>query len=281
MIEGKPSRTAMSVAYIRAQHRETDAYPWILDDPYARLFVGEFWERIVSQSDQLYTPAMQAAARGFVCARQRYVEERLERGAFRQYALLGAGLDSFAWRRPDLARRQKVFEIDHPASQAFKLARAAAVGLPRPASVSYVAIDFEKETLKSALTRASFDWAAPTLFCWLGVTMYLTTEASEATLKTVAACGPGTEIAFSWCPDDSLLSALDRETKAIFAKMATSFGEPPDTTYTEESLKALVERCGLRLIDCPSRADIAARYFAGRSDGLAPYGMERVAIAAV
>jgi methyltransferase (TIGR00027 family) len=281
MIEGKPSRTAMSVAYIRAQHREVDAWPWIVDDPYARLFVGDFWDRIVKQSDDLYTPEMQAAARGFVAARLAYVEDRLTAGRFTQYAILGAGLDSFVWRRPDLVRRFRVFEIDHPASQAFKLARAAALGLPIRADVAYVAIDFEKETLAAALDRAGFDWTAPTLFCWLGVTMYLTTPATEATLKTIARCAPGSEIAFSWCPAPKTLSEFDRKTRAVFSKMATAFGEPPDTTYTEETLKGLIALCGLKLVDLPSTADIERRYFAGRTDGLKPYGMERVAIAGV
>jgi methyltransferase (TIGR00027 family) len=281
MIEGKPSRTAMSVAYLRAAHRELDAFPPILDDPYAQLFVGDFWDRIVRQSDDLYSPPMQAAARAFVAARQRYVEDRLEQGAFAQYVLLGAGLDSFVWRRPDLVRHTRVFEVDHPASQSFKLARAAAVGLPTRAEIAYVATDFERETLADALGRSGFDWTGPALFCWLGVTMYLTAPATEASLTTIAQCGPGTEIAFSWCPAPATLSPFDRETRAIFARMATSFGEPPDTTYTEESLRALIERCGLRLIGCPTTAEIEARYFAGRTDGLKPYGMERVAIAGV
>ncbi|MFN3958452.1 MAG: class I SAM-dependent methyltransferase [Parvularculaceae bacterium] len=281
MIEGKPSRTAMSVAYLRALHRERDDPPWVLDDPFARLFVREFWDRVVAQSDVLYTPAMQAAARAFIAARQRYVEERLEAGAFAQYVILGAGYDSFVWRRPDLVRRFRVFEVDHPASQAFKRARAGAIGLPRCEDVSYVAIDFEKETLISALERSGFDWTAPTFFGWLGVTMYLTTEATEATLRTVAACAKGSEIGFSWCPDPAGLSAFDRETRAVFAKMAASFGEPADTTYTEETLKALVARGDLRLLDLPAPADIGRRYFADRKDGLSPYGLERVAVAGV
>jgi methyltransferase (TIGR00027 family) len=104
-----------------------------------------------------------------VCTRSRYAEDRLAAGAFAQYVILGAGLDSFAWRRPDLLRSLRVFEVDHPASQAWKLERVRDLALPLSDSQVFVPVDFEAEPLRDALRTAGFDWGQPALFSWTGV----------------------------------------------------------------------------------------------------------------
>ena len=115
-----------------------------------------------------------------------------------QYVMLGAGLDSFAWRRPDLLGQLRVFEVDHPASQAWKLQRVDDLGLPTHEHHVFVAVDFEVQSLRDGLDAAGFDWSQPTMFSWLGVIVYLTMDAVESTLRTVAECRSGSEVVFEY-----------------------------------------------------------------------------------
>ena len=117
---------------------------------------------------------------------------------FTQYVILGAGLDSFAWRRPGALTRLTVYEIDHPATQAWKRQRAEVVALPRSDRHAFAPIDFETQTLGEGLQAARIDWAAPTLFAWLGVAPYLTADAITATLETIATAGPGSELVLTY-----------------------------------------------------------------------------------
>ena len=115
-----------------------------------------------------------------VCVRGRLAEDQLDAGAFTQYVILGAGLDSFAWRRPDLLRCLRVFEVDHPASQAWKRERVRDLALPLSDSQVFVAVDFEADPLPGALGAAGFDWARPAMFSWTGVAPYLTGSSTAA-----------------------------------------------------------------------------------------------------
>lgn len=222
---------------------------------------------------------MMSLVRAYVAARQRFMEDRLIAGGFAQYVILGAGLDSFVWRRPDLARRMSIFEIDHPSTQNWKRARAEGLGMTLPRRHQFVPIDFERETLGDALDRASFDWAVPTFFSWLGVTMYISAAAAEATLKTVARARPGSEIVFTYSPSREELDATDAHMRDIFIDIATAAGEPPMTDFSQGEIKALVAGCGLSLAANPTRDDLVELYFRDRADGLRPYQMERIAAA--
>lgn len=279
MIEGEPSRTAMMTAMARAAHRLLDDRPWLVDDPFGMMLIGPKWREVFDARASGYTPDMMAEIRAFVAARARYAEDRLEAGDFSQYVILGAGLDSFVWRRPDLCRRLKVFEVDHPASQNWKRKRIEALGLPSPKSLVYAAVDFEKETLKDGLGRAGFDWRAKTFFIWTGVTMYISVAASEATLSTVARCAKGSEIAFTYAPDKRELDERALLMRARFAEIATAAGEPPMTTFSEEALGALVRGAGLSLVANPTFEEFHALFFESRRDGLKAYKLERIAAA--
>ena len=118
------------------------------------------------------------------------------------------GWTPFTWRRPYLLRSLRVFEVDHPVSQDYKRERIAALGLPESDALAWAPVDFERETLRDGLTRAGFDWSRPACFSWLGVTMYLTIEAVEATLRTIAECAPGSEVVFSYGRTDEHLDDI-------------------------------------------------------------------------
>ncbi len=119
----------MMAAVVRGRHRLEDAPPWILDDPMALEFVGPSWRDMAAWSDARYSRELGRQLRAAITVRSRYAERRLELGRFGQYVLLGAGLDSFRWRRPDLLGPMRMFEVDHPASQAWKRGRMEVMGL--------------------------------------------------------------------------------------------------------------------------------------------------------
>src|SRR5215472_16931802 len=150
-------------------------------------------------------PSRTAMLSATLCTRSRYAEDRLVGGEFTQYVNLGAGLDSFAWRRPDLLSSLRVFEVDHPASQAWKLERARDLALPLSDSQVFVPADFEAEPLQDALHTAGFDWRHPALFSWTGVAPYLTAQAIESTLRTIAGVAAGSEVVFSYRVEESVL----------------------------------------------------------------------------
>jgi methyltransferase (TIGR00027 family) len=195
--------------------------------------------------------------------------------------ILGTGLDSFAWRRPDLLGSLTVFEVDHPASQAWKLERVRELGLPLSASQVFVPVDFEAEPVQDVLGAAGFDWAQPAMFCWTGVAPYLTAQAIESALRTIAAAAPGSEVVFSYRAEDAVLDDAGTEYARIYTPIAASVGEPLQPGWPVSEIERLISRCGLKVVDHPARADLQQRYFAGRADGLRPYTFETLVAARV
>ena len=271
----------MLAAVARGQHRLKDPFPWVLDDPFAMLLVGPGWAQLVALAEALFPENLQREVRAWAAVRSRYAEDRLTQGAFTQYVMLGAGLDSLAWRRPDLLGAVTMFEVDHPASQAWKRERVDALGLPVNDRHLFVPIDFEVESLGAGLDAAGFDWAQPTLFSWLGVMLYLTTEAVETTLRTSTACPSGSEVVFTYRADESVLDDAGREFAQIFEPLAAQSGEPAQPGRSGKEIEGLVTGCGLRVEELPNRATIVSRYFEQRSDALVPSSFEGLAVAAV
>jgi methyltransferase (TIGR00027 family) len=280
-MEAAPSRTAMFAAVSRGLFRMEATPPWVLDDALALVLVGPVWQELHDRLDPLFPGQVARESRAFVCARSRYAEDRLAAGAFTQYVILGAGLDSFAWRRPDLLRSFRVFEVDHPASQAWKLERAGDLGLPLSDSQVFVPVDFEAEPLRDALRAAGFDWGQPALFSWTGVAPYLTAQAIESTLGTTAGAAPGSEVVFSYRAEESVLDGVGREFIRIYAALAASVGEPLQPGWPVIEIERLISRCGLKVVDHPARADLEQRYFADRTDGVRPYTVETLVTARV
>ena len=280
----RPSRTALKTAYYRALHHLDDG-PKLLDDPYAhRLLttveVAAMRERVLADGRDFGVAAddpetllrrtvrtMTPAA--FVLARARYTEDRLaaavEQGVD-QYVLVGAGLDTFAFRRTDLGDCVRVFELDHPGSQSDKRARLAAAGVADPPNLHFGTVDFERESVADALGRLPFDAGRPAVFAWLGVTMYLTRQAIERTWQALrAVAAPGSELVFDFVDPASLASAspiaqrLRERTRAI--------GEAMITGLDPGALGADLAASGWTLVEQLDRDEIHRRYFAARTDG--------------
>jgi len=280
MEDGKPSRTAFAAAGYRATHQLFDR-PIVLRDPHAiAIMGGEAGSVIDGQRFQEYV-RVSAPMRAQIVARSLFAEETLgqavERGV-RQYVLLGAGLDTFAYRNPwpDV----RVFEVDYPATGEWKRERLASAGIVAR-NVAYAGLDFEHETLAVGLERAGFDLGKPAVFAWLGVTVYLTREAIEAMLRAVAALGEGTEIVFDYGePREQLPEMLQAKIQARMAVLAAA-GEPWVSFFAPADVRALLDGAGFSEIEDLTGLDMNRRWFKDRTDGLAAWPLAHVVRARV
>jgi methyltransferase (TIGR00027 family) len=277
----EPSNTAKMAALARGLHRLRHDPPWVLDDPFAIPLIGPAWEDLFAAVNPMFPLPVQEAVIGYMTVRSRYAEDRLAAGKFAQYVILGAGLDSFAWRRPDMLKRLTVVEVDHPATQAWKQDRAAAIALPRSERHVFAAIDFETDTLRDGLDAVAFDWSVPTLFAWIGVAQYLTAEAIEATLRTIGDAGQGSEIVVSYLATRPSLNEIDATYLQVVTALASQSGEPLLTAWTPEEAAAAITGCGLEVVDHPDHEALADRYFARRADGVLPASIEGLITARV
>ena len=294
------SRTALAAALMRAIHTRLD-HPRVIDDAWGDRLVSDaekadLAQRVRSEAsveararldalgsdrDVIDTVLHRHPSYGGVVLRSRWAEDALAgavaNGA-RQYVLLGAGLDSFCVRQPDFAHALAVFEVDHPASQASKRARLA--GTDVPPNVRFVAADLAREDLGAGLAAAGFRSDVPSFFSWLGVTVYLTRDANEATLRAVASCaGAGSEIAFTYV-DQRALDAGAPQLDARRTQRAAQ-GEPWLSGFDPTTLADDLRRCGLALVEDLDGDALTARYCGGRSDGLAAARVGHVARARV
>jgi len=203
-------------------------------------------------------------------SRSRYTEDRLEeaiRQGVKQYVLLGAGLDTFAFRRPDILKVMQVFEVDHPVTQAMKRARIALAGWDVPPQLHFVPVDFNQESLADALRRSSYNPHTLSLFSWLGVTYYLTREVVYATLKTITRIAPvGSTIIFDYMDADAFIPEKAARRIQLMQHGARRVGEPMKTGFDPQTLADDLNRVGLSLQENLSPSDIEGRYFQGRTD---------------
>jgi len=208
-------------------------------------------------------------------ARSRYVEERLDQlvdDGLAQYVLLGAGMDSFALRRPDLVDRLTVFEIDHPGTQNRKRKRLRKLGLSEPSNVKYVQVNFETETLRDALTRSGFDSGKLSLFAWMGVLPYLTQESIVSTFKSVAdRAAPGSEIVFDALDRAAFTKGKDTPIGRRMFRAAKKWGEPMISGFDPPEINQLLTAAGFETLEVVTPEAFKELWFAGRSDGLAPW----------
>ena len=270
MTEPLRNRTAAGVAWLRAVHQLLDGQPRILDDPAIVTLLGpQGVERLHAESDR----ASSKGARGLrvhVVLRSRVAEDHLrlsiDRGVT-QYVLLGAGYDTFIVRQPEWARALHIVEVDRPAIQEEKYGRLADAGLVVSDNVQFAPIDFENETLAQGLARNGVSLDRPTFFSWLGVTMYLTEAAIDATLRTVVATPPGSEIVFTYADPtphpDSVMGA------PRLADLAASVGEPWLSYFTPDVLEQKLRAFGFGEVEFVT-PEMVAGYFSHRTDELEP-----------
>lgn len=281
MQEGKFSRTAERVAIRRAAHQLLDE-PKVLDDPLALRIIGSEAAAVL-RSDPKEHHAFSRAFRAFMAARSRFAEDELARAVetgvsqdgvsqhrVTQCVILGAGLDTFAYRNPHPGLR--VFEIDHPATQAWKREQLEAAGIPIPPSLTFVPVDFEHQTLADALARSGLNTNAPAFFSWLGVTPYLTREACMTTLSVIAKMPAGSGVVFDFAIAPALLNAGQRQALEALSKRVAAAGEPFQLFFDPTKLQHELKTLGFHSTEFLQGAQINARYFQNRADGLCVRG---------
>jgi methyltransferase (TIGR00027 family) len=265
-----PDSTAVRVALWRALHVEIDAPPHVFED--------EVGMKLAAPDDGWQTrPDMSAFTRPFrasIVARARFIEdlvaEQVGRGVG-QYVILGAGLDTFAQRRPELASRMRVFEIDRPGPQAWKRRRLVDLGYGIPSYLRLVPVDFEAgDPWWERLTSSGFDPREPAVVASSGVSMYLTRDANKATLRQIASLAPGSTLAMSFLlpiemTDPEVRPGMER---AVAGSQAS--GTPFISFFTPADMLAMARDAGFKEVQHVSAATLAQRYFAGRTDGLRP-----------
>ena len=267
MQEGKFSRTAHRVAIRRAAHQLLDQ-PRVLDDPLALRIIGSEAEKDL-RSNPKEDHAFARAFRAFMAARSRYAEDELARAVGRgvtQYVVLGAGLDTFAYRNPHAGLR--VFEVDHPDTQAWKREQLQEAGIAISPSLTFVPIDFERQTLADGLGQNGFDAGAAAFFSWLGVTPYLTREACMSTLSFIAKMRASSGVVFDFAIDRSLLNAGQRQALDALSERVARYGEPFQLFFDPAKLQQDLEALGFHRTEFLQSKELNDRYFKDRKDGL-------------
>lgn len=270
MIIGKPSATAYRVAIRRATHQLLD-HPRVFEDPLAiKILTRDLVPELEEPQEE---GVMGRSLRAFIAVRSRYAEDQLEeayRRGVRQYVVLGAGLDTFAYRNPfpDL----RVFEIDHPDTQAWKRQLLSARGISLPQSLTFVPVDFEQQTLAQGVESSGFKPGNPAFFSWLGVTPYLSCETVLATLRWVISICPRNGIVFDYAVPRASLSPAFQVAFDLLASRVAAAGEPFVGFFDPQELRQDLEKMGFTHIEDLDATQINARFFSNRNDGFGVRG---------
>lgn len=304
MKDAAPSATALAVSLMRAVHTRTAPLP-LINDPWGDQLIPEPAIATIRQSvaqraasdpggaeDTGTPPDVDALLRASpayanVILRSRYTEDALNQAVARgitQYVLIGAGFDSYALRVPDDARHLKIFEIDHPATQAMKTKRLAECGLALSDSVHFLAADLSRESLDAVLGGSAFSSTERSFFSLLGVTMYLTPEENKATMREIAKCGsPGSELVFTYV--DQMLFSASAEPVAIgfqaMQQQTTSLGEPFKSGFDPATLGKTLFSVGLQLEEDLGDTQLIERYDSRGVNGLQSVAASRIARACI
>jgi methyltransferase (TIGR00027 family) len=259
MQPGQPSRTALGAARLRAAHQVLDGAS-ILADPLAVRILGS---EIEVALDHAEAHPMGPRMRWFIAARSRIAEDALTvavNDGATQLVVLGAGLDTLAYRTP-LAGRLRIFEVDHPATQAWKRERLAAAAIAVPQGMQFVAVDFERQTLAEQLQSAGFSSTGRSFFSWLGVTPYLTEPAIFATLAWMAQLPGGAEVVFDYVNPAASVAPAGRAAHQGLAERVASLGERFQSYFDTAQLCAKLSAAGFRHVEDLGPADIMTRFF--------------------
>ena len=260
MQEGQFSLTALGAAGHRAAHQALEGGR-VFADPLALRILGDEAEAAIAKADE--NPGRRGL-RLFIAVRSRFAEEAARRAmgrGTRQIVVLGAGLDTFAYRL-EPTEGLRVYEVDHPATQAEKRRRLAAADITPGPHVVFAACDFEQRSFVDALAAAGFDTAAPAFFLWLGVTPYLSEAAIFATFAAIAALPGGAEVAFDYAnPAETIDNPAMRAAHEELARKVAAAGEPLRTAFDTPSLQAKLGELGLAVIQDFGPGEIARKFF--------------------
>lgn len=280
MPAASPDSTAVRVALWRALHGEIDAPPLVLDDTIGLQLAAPDanWRERADMH-----PQRTRGYRASIVARARFLDDLVTQRngeGVAQYVILGAGLDTFAQRRPEIASRMRIFEVDRPEPQRWKRQRLIDTGYGVPDGLRLVPVDFEAgASWWDELVNAGFDTAQPALVASTGVSMYLTTEANVATLQQIARLAPGSTLAMTFILPLDLIDPAERAQHQMVYERARAAGTPFVSFFGPDEMIALARGAGFRDARCVSTEDLTQRYFDKRSDGLRPSSGETFLVA--
>jgi methyltransferase (TIGR00027 family) len=253
----------------RAAHQLVDV-PLVFHDPLALPILGHQTAGWLQANLDKEDTRVNRALRAFMAVRSRFAEDSLAgavNGGVAQYVLLGAGLDTFAYRNP-YGDRLRVFEVDHPATQAWKKRQLEEAGIVPPPSLTFAPVDFERQTVMDGLAAAGFRRDQPAFFAWLGVTMYLARETVMTMFQTIASLPAPSGVVFDYGLDRALLGMMERFALDAFAARVAAIGEPWTTFFKPDELVADLQSLGFVDVEDLGPDAINARYFNGRTDDL-------------
>jgi methyltransferase (TIGR00027 family) len=258
MQNGQPSRTALAAAVQRAAHQNLDDGK-IFKDAFARIILGQEADVLI---DAVSADPAQRQMRIFMAARSRFAEDCLDaavsRGV-RQVAILGAGLDTYSLRNPHVPLGLRVFEVDHPMTQAWRRERIAEAGLAAPTSMTFAPVDFERQSLAEGLVAVGFQPTQPAFFHWLGVVPYLRRDSISAILQFIASV-PRSEVVFDYSEPLENYSPERRANVAAVAARTAAIGEPWLSYFDPTELSKDLRKEGFHELEDLGLGDIAVRY---------------------
>ena len=275
---GEPSRSALTVASLRAVHQLLDE-PLVLPDPIALPLLGASAEAALRDDPFVLNDPMSRGLRGALVVRSRFVEDELARcvaAGVRQYVLLGAGLDTYAYRNPYGDEGLRVFEVDHPGTQRWKQQLLAEAGIGVPPSLTFVPVDLERDDLGGALRQTGFRADQAACVSWMGVTMYLTADAVLRTLGTVAGFAAGSCLCFDYRVPATMLNPIERVVSDVLEQQIAALGEPWLSAFDPAQLQKQLLELGFGSAESATPDDLNVRYFARRKDGLRTGGGVRI-----
>ena len=264
----EPNNTAVRTALWRALHLQADAKPYIFEDEIGlKLIAPPYdWQQ---RPDMKYTKRLRAS----ILARARFIEDFIieqSKQGISQYIILGAGLDTFAQRRPDIASKLRIYEIDQPNTLTWKQQRLIELGFGVPEFLHFVPVNFETSSWWEQLLKSGFNIRKPAVVACTGVSLYLTKDAITSTLNQIADLAPGSKLAITFYLPMELLDEEDKPMQEIAEKGARAAGTPFVSFFAPNEILDLAHDAGFKDAKTISTADMVNYYFADRSDNLLP-----------
>jgi methyltransferase (TIGR00027 family) len=278
-VMNQSSHTALMAAAARAAHLIVDGQPRIFPDTLAEALLGDQAEEFLAYHRNHGEHVVLAGARAQVVIRARVTEGHLldaVASGVDQYVILGAGLDSFAYRSP-LAAKVHVFEVDHPATQAVKRERLSAMDVGPAARVSYVPVDFETDSMIKSLLAAGLDPTRPAVVSWLGVSMYLTHDAIANTIAELASLAPGTQLVMDFMLPADLRDEAGQTYVDLVAPNAAERGEPWLSFFSPDELSVLLRSRGFDAVRSVGQREAIPANLWQRTDSLRPASLSMIA----
>jgi methyltransferase (TIGR00027 family) len=280
--EPVPKPSALRVAILRAAHQLLDV-PLVFEDAFALKILGPVEEKSLRDDPIRHNTPRLKGLRASLVVRSRLAEEEWAQSkqcGVRQFVILGAGLDTFAYRNQD-HESSRVFEVDLPATQKWKRDCLRLSGIEAPVSLTFAPVDFERSTLVEGLTAAGFSDNEPAFFSWLGVTMYLEEDSVLDALRFVSSLRPKSGIVFDYGVLPALLSPLERSNMAVLAGRVAEHGERWKTYFDPSVLVGTLRRMGFSQVEDLGATELNERYLSERTDGLRKSGVSKLVCARV